>query len=213
VNYRESPLKNYLVCGMFCSRSMVHTIFRPAMLSAAGARDPREAPLEGDARARNSGMTMEKLIRQSLRRIPGWIRRGGATQPSPPARVRVVALVVNQQDRQVLDVQEAFETHFAESLENAWDLMKTLHAPVVLLDRNWPGTDWRVEIQRFASSPYRPCVILISGVADEYLWETVVQWGGYDILAKPLRADAVEHVIKLALVYWDVALGPLARGA
>jgi DNA-binding NtrC family response regulator len=156
---------------------------------------------------------MEKLIRQSLRRIPGWARRGGATQPSPPARVLGVALVVNQQDRQVLDAQGAFEAHLAESLENAWDLMKIFHAPVVLLDRNWPGIDWRAAIQRFASSPDRPCVILISGVADEYLWESVVQWGGYDILAKPLRVDAVERVIKLALAYREVALGPLARGA
>jgi DNA-binding NtrC family response regulator len=164
-------------------------------------------------RAPISGLNMEKSIRQFLPRIPGWIRRGGARQSSPPARVSVVALVVNQQDRQVLDAQETFEAHLAESLENAWDLTKMFHAPVVLLDRNWPGTDWRAAIQGFASSPYRPCAILISGVADDYLWETVVRLGGYDILAKPLRADSVERVIKLALAYRDVALGPLARGA
>jgi DNA-binding NtrC family response regulator len=157
---------------------------------------------------------MEKPTRQFLRKILGWTQRGGARrQPSPPARVRVVALVVSQQDRQVLEAHEAFETHLAESLENAWDLMKMFHAPVVLLDRNWPGTDWRAEIQRFASSPDRPCVILMSGVTDECLWENVVRWGGYDILAKPLRADALERVIKLALAYRDLALGPLARGA
>jgi FixJ family two-component response regulator len=166
------------------------------------------------ARARTPGLSMEKPIRLFLPKILGRTPRGSARrQPSPPARVRVVALVVSQQDRQVLDAQEAFETRSAESLENAGDLMKMFHAPVVLLDRNWPGIDWRAAIQRFASSPDRPCVILISGVADEYLWESVVQWGGYDILAKPLPMDAVERVIKLALAYREVALGPLARGA
>jgi hypothetical protein len=192
---------------MFCSRWMVQTKLRPAMLSAAGARDSPK-------RARpHSGLRMEKFIRPFLPKIAGWTRRGGARQPSPPARVRVVALLVNQQDRQPLEALEAFETHFAESLENAWALTNTFNAPVVLLDRNWPGIDWRAAIQCFASSPYRPCTILISGVVDQYLWESVVQLGGYDVLAKPLQAHAVERVIRLALAYRDVALGSLARGA
>jgi DNA-binding NtrC family response regulator len=156
---------------------------------------------------------MERFIRQFLPKIPGWARRGDARQTAPPARVRIIALLVNQEDRQVLAAHEGFETHFAESLENAWGLMKMLNTPVVLLDRNWPGADWRATIQRFASFSHRPCVILISGVADDYLWEAVVHWGGYDVLAKPLQSDAVERVIKLALAYWDVALGPLPHGA
>ncbi|HEY6347554.1 MAG TPA: hypothetical protein VIY49_39190 [Bryobacteraceae bacterium] len=91
------------------------------------------------------------------------------------------------------------------SLENAYHLMKTFGAPVVLLDRDWPGTDWRDTVHKFASAGSGPCVILLSAVADDHLWEVVVRCGGYDALAKPLQAQAVARVIKRALAYRDFA--------
>lgn len=36
-------------------------------------------------------------------------------------------------------------------------------------------------------------VILISRVADEYLWNELFRIGGFDVLRKPLRADEVER--------------------
>jgi hypothetical protein len=42
------------------------------MLSTAGARNPREAAFKGDARARTSGLKVEKFTRQFLPKIPGW---------------------------------------------------------------------------------------------------------------------------------------------
>ena len=77
-----------------------------------------------------------------------------------------------------------------------------LTAPVILFDRDWPGNQWKVIVQTLAASAHRACVVLMSGVADDYLWQELVRRGGYDILAKPLRADDFTRVMKLALSYW-----------
>jgi FixJ family two-component response regulator len=56
-------------------------------------------------------------------------------------------------------------------------------------------------------------VILVSGVRDDYLWQEVIRRGGYDVLPKPLRADSVARIVKLALSYWKSAPKRVASGA
>jgi DNA-binding NtrC family response regulator len=116
--------------------------------------------------------------------------------------------VASDADRQVLTKvgdRELLDVSFAESREEAWDAMNRLVAPVILFDRDWPGADWRATVQAFASSPHQVCVILLSGVADDYLWQELIRCRGYDILTKPLRAGDVERVIKLALSFWKAS--------
>jgi len=130
---------------------------------------------------------------------------GTPSRTDVPPRVPVVALVMNEQDRQVLEGatgQEPLEIHFAESRDEAGILVDQLTAPVVLLDRDWPGSDWKLSLERLAASPHRPCVILVSGTSNAYLWQELMRRGGYDLLAKPLRTGNVARVIKLALSYW-----------
>jgi len=86
-----------------------------------------------------------------------------------------------------------------------------LKAPVILLDRDWPGTGWRAAVERLASSPHRPCVILVSGVSDIYLSQELARRRGYDVLPKPLQADKVERTVRLALSYWNCAAKPAVR--
>lgn len=124
---------------------------------------------------------------------------------TPPSRVPVVALLVDEQDRSVVtsvSSQEPFDVHFTESCEDARDVANRLRAPVILIDRDWPGTDWRATVECLAASPHNACVILVSRVADVYLWQELIRCGGYDVLAKPLRANNVARVVKLALSYW-----------
>jgi FixJ family two-component response regulator len=85
-----------------------------------------------------------------------------------------------------------------------------LTAPIVLLDRDWPGAEWRTAVERLAAAPHCACVILMSGVSDDYLLQELIRWGGYDILPKPLRADKAARVVKLALSYWNSAPKPAA---
>lgn len=128
-----------------------------------------------------------------------------------PSRVPVVALVVNEQDRYVLrsiSGKEPLDVHFAESCEEGRALANHLSSPVILFDRDWPGTEWRTAVENLAASSHQACVILMSGVADDYLWQELIRQGGYDVLSKPLRAESVARVVKLALSYWNSAPKP-----
>ena len=128
-----------------------------------------------------------------------------------PSRVPVVALVVNEQDRYVLTNvfgQEPLDVRFAESWEETCSVANQLTPPVILLDRDWPGTEWRTAVEKLTASPHHACVILMSSVSDVYLWQELIRRGGYDVLAKPLRADNVTRVVKLALSYWTSAPKP-----
>jgi len=119
-----------------------------------------------------------------------------------------VALVADEQDRRVLTNvagQEKFEVHFVESSEEAGAVANQLTAPVILFDRDWPGTQWRTNIQSLAALPHRACIVLMSGVSDDYLLQELIRRGGYDVLPKPLRTDSVTRLVKLALSYWNSA--------
>ena len=140
---------------------------------------------------------------------------GKASRRTPVAsRVPVIALVVNEQDRHVLASvfgQDPVDVRFAESCEEAYSVTNQLTAPVVLLDRDWPGTEWKAAVERLASSPHGPCVILVSSVSDTYLSQELARRHGYDVLPKPLRADKVERTVRLALSYWNSATKPAVR--
>jgi DNA-binding NtrC family response regulator len=125
-----------------------------------------------------------------------------------PGRITIVALVVNDYDRNVLrgiSDREPIEIHFAESRVDAWDALNRLNSPLILYDRDWPDAEWRTTVQTFAASPQRSCVILASRVADDNLWQELIRCGGYDLLAKPFRTDDVARALKLALSYWSSA--------
>jgi len=159
-----------------------------------------------------------RLNRQAARSGPScfeaWIRAyrqklitGGAKNASIP-RASIVALLLNHEDRQALTSiadQESLQVHFAESRVEAWDAMTRLDSPVILYDRDWPGAEWRSTVQTFASSPQRSCVILASCVADDYLWQELIRYGGYDLLAKPFQTGDLRRALTLALSYWKSA--------
>jgi hypothetical protein len=131
-------------------------------------------------------------------------RRG----PIVASRTPVIALAVSDHDREVLTGVYSggpVDLYLAASRVEAWDVMHRLRSPVVLYDRDWPNAEWRTTVHTFASSPQRPCVILASRVADEYLWQELIRCGGHDLLAKPLRAEEVNRAVRLALSYWTNA--------
>jgi FixJ family two-component response regulator len=136
--------------------------------------------------------------------------------PNPemlPRRIPVVALIVGEQDRNVLTRaagEESLDVRLVESVEEACAEAIRVTAAVVLMDRDWPGTDWRAILRSLAGSAYPACVVLVSGVADDYLLREVIRLGGYDVLPKPLRQDAVARVLKLALSYWATLPKPVA---
>lgn len=127
--------------------------------------------------------------------------REGERSPATP----VVALVRDGQDRDVLELigmRDHLDFHFAETCDEAWNTANRLKSPVVLCERNLPGIEWRDAVRILASAEPRPCVILTSPTADDYMWKEIVTRGGYDVLASPLRDVDTARSIRLAMSYW-----------
>jgi len=94
---------------------------------------------------------------------------------------------------------------FAETCNEARAAVDRLRAPVILCDRDLPGEDWREVVEILARPPQRTCIILISKVVDDYLWNEAVKRGGHDVLPKPLREEDVVRAVRLAWSYWNSA--------
>jgi hypothetical protein len=50
------------------------------------------------------------------------------------------------------------------------------------------------------------CIMLVSKVIDDYLWNELVSNGGYEVLRKPLREEEVSRAVKMAWTYWSSAM-------
>jgi DNA-binding NtrC family response regulator len=130
----------------------------------------------------------------------GSLSRDKKLLPTP-----VVALIRDGQDRDLLEliaIRDQLDIHFADTCDEAWNATNRLQSPVVLCGRDVPGIEWPDAVRILASAVPRPCVILTSPVTDSYMWKEIVERGGYDVLATPLRDADTTRSIRLALSYW-----------
>jgi DNA-binding NtrC family response regulator len=97
-----------------------------------------------------------------------------------------------------LFARQGWKLAVAETIESGLSAIRNSTIPIVIVDRDVAGPDWRPAIRRFASDPHCECVILASRVVDDYLWDEVIHHGGYDVLAKPFEEGQVEHALEFA---------------
>ena len=91
----------------------------------------------------------------------------------------------------------------ANGCDEARQLARRAKPQIILLDRDVAGADWRHEVTTLAEASGGACVLLISTVADDYLWNELVMNGGYDVLRKPLREADLLRAVRLAWSYWN----------
>jgi DNA-binding NtrC family response regulator len=119
------------------------------------------------------------------------------------ANIAVIGLAFADKDRSLLAEvcsRKQWNVLFADTFDQARVALDQVTAAVILCDRDLPGGEWRDVVQVLASSPQRTCVILISRVVDDYLWNEVAQRGGYDVLLKPLREEDVVRANQAGMV-------------
>ena len=160
---------------------------------------------------------MHRRIQSLLRSVSDIVRKGKPDFSGPSlhrddragiAAITVIGLAFTDKDRAVLAEvcsRRQWNVLFADTCDQARAALDQVKAPVILCDRDLPGGEWRDVVQALASFPHRACVILISRVVDDYLWNEVVQRGGYDVLLKPLREEDVVRAVRLAWSYWNTA--------
>jgi len=112
-------------------------------------------------------------------------------------------LVVTSRAEDVSELNEILrETSWlltdVSSLDDAIVKLKAVALPIIFYDRDAAGVCWQETIERLIAARQGACVVLISNVADQYLWEEVVQHGGFDLLSRPFRKDQVLSALAFA---------------
>lgn len=125
-----------------------------------------------------------------------------------PASIGIVALLSDDPDRSLaarLCDANRWQIFFVNRLDEARPAIERLRPQIVLFDRDAAGAGWRDVMSSLASYATGACIILISTVLDDNLWNEVVCNGGYEVLPKPLREDEVSRAVRLAWTYWKSA--------
>jgi DNA-binding response OmpR family regulator len=140
-----------------------------------------------------------------LRRLfLGW-RAGssdsGEVQEEPQKEIRLLAItadIENEIELRRIAADPGWQIVSARSSEEAVAALESQEYALVICDRDLPGEDWREVLSRLTSLAQRTCILLASPVADEYLWNEVIQHRGYDVVTKPYRYDELRRAITFA---------------
>ena len=145
-----------------------------------------------------------------------WLRRQTEIQPEPEARLRILGLSLLLQDMCVLErlgKQHNWDVRFTSSPRQAFTLASQTHFELILCDRFQPGYPWREVMERFSACSPQSCILLVSPVADEYMWQEVLQRGGYDVLRRPLSDSSTLHAVEAVLRFTSPDSIPSEAGA
>ncbi|MGD0299778.1 MAG: hypothetical protein ABSE86_22025 [Bryobacteraceae bacterium] len=99
-----------------------------------------------------------------------------------------------------------WEVFFAENRPQAERALQDLKPQIMLFDRDIAGPDWREFVTGFAARSRAACIMLVSKVIDDNLWNDLVSSGGYEVLRKPLRENEVTRAVRMARSYWTSAV-------
>ncbi len=119
---------------------------------------------------------------------------------------KIPLILVTSRAEDVAELNELFhdtpwELAQATELKDACAVLKAASVPILLFDRDAPGPDWKTAIKRLIQARKNACVILISGVADQYLWEEVIHNGGFDLLTRPFRREQLLSALIFAYAH------------
>ena len=83
---------------------------------------------------------------------------------------------------------------------DAFDLIQ--FASVVICEDSLPDGSWREVLRTLQTLGRSPALIVTSRLADNRLWVEVLNLGGHDVLAHPLRAQEVMMAVRSAHRQW-----------
>lgn len=95
------------------------------------------------------------------------------------------------------------EAHAARTCQQGLSILREGAVSIVICERDLPDGTWKDILQALDMLCDRPYLIVMSRLADDYLWVEVLNLGGYDVLAKPLDHKEVARAIDSALENWS----------
>src|SRR5438105_2946576 len=130
-----------------------------------------------------------------------WLRHHATERNHTDAILAVTESEPQRRTLHEIASRRAWELFFAGNWSEAESLLARQRFAIVLCDRDFAGNDWRETVGSLHRATPHSCIILVSAVNDEYLWDEVIRHGGYDVLKKPLQESQVVPAITLALSY------------
>ncbi len=121
---------------------------------------------------------------------------------SSRAKVHVLLLSPSPQEQAFLRAafdSGACEVHSASSYREAFAVLDACRPCIVICESTLPDGNWKALLTEAGrSSGPLPLVIVTSHLADNRLWSEVLNFGGYDVLAKPFDRAEVSRVLDSA---------------
>ena len=134
--------------------------------------------------------------------LVNWFKKRDE-EPAPlEDHVTILAVAMSIDDRVSLGWigdEHNWKIRFTQSPREAFALASRHPFEVILCDSTQPGYPWREVMYRLAACSPQSCILLVSPVSDDKLWQSVLQHGGYDVLIRPLKESTTVRTIQAAL--------------
>ena len=132
----------------------------------------------------------------------------GRPAPNESGRITLLAALSSPTHREVLSNLASrcgWDLRTPDGSAAVRSTLESASAPIVFWDRDLPEMDWREAFSVVRRSRRGQCAILISPVTDDYLWQAVIELGGYDVLTRPLQEQKVLEMVSAAWLYWKTS--------
>ena len=83
--------------------------------------------------------------------------------------------------------------------------------PLIIYDWNLTDDNWWSAFERLNRLGIPTCILLASRVADPYLWQEVIRFGGFDLLPRSAPPDELIGKLRFAW-FWNRSLRPSRAG-
>ena len=138
----------------------------------------------------------------------------GSVAPVSGGRVQTPVLLASERDDDYQNLQALLHnTKWSVERAISWSDVSSfcnrVVNQVVLLDRHFQGSDWRRSLSSLPNPAANRCLILLSDVSDPYLWNELVQHGGFDVLARPFESSALFRTLVFAQRHCEAGWPPL----
>ena len=128
---------------------------------------------------------------------------------APDTFAVVAVLAVTASDADWSNLQHLFNLSRwklarCRGMAEARDVLLTSAVPTVLCDAALPDGDWKGLVEFLSCFRNPPRVIVMSNLADDPLWDSVLNMGAYDLLEKPLRGAELYRSVSDAWRGWKL---------
>jgi DNA-binding NtrC family response regulator len=151
--------------------------------------------------------TLRRLKQLALTKLHARpVGSGRSASAHDGAKISLLAVGIGGRERQTLEelASEAnLELVFVETWKDSLTLLRRTPSVIVLCDRDVRDASWRTAVEDLARVAPKSCVVLVSAVNDEYLWQEVAQHGGFDVVTKPFQSDQIRRRIDHACLFWN----------